>query len=185
MGSGGMIVMDETTCMVDLARYFLHFTQEESCGKCVPCRVGTRQMHDTLVRITQGRGEPDDIARLEDLAGAVKTGSLCGLGQTAPNPVTSTLRYFREEYEAHIQKKQCPALVCREIVSSPCHYICPIDQEASTYIALIAQGKVQGSLRRHPPGQSAAFDLRPGLPPSRARRSAGPARRASPSRSGP
>jgi NADH-quinone oxidoreductase subunit F len=141
MGSGGMIVMDESTCMVDLARYFLHFTQEESCGKCVPCRVGTRQMHDTLVRITQGKAEPDDIARLEDLAGAVKTGSLCGLGQTAPNPVTSTLRYFREEYEAHIHKKQCPALVCREIVSSPCHYICPVDQEASTYIALIAAGK--------------------------------------------
>jgi len=141
MGSGGMIVMDEKTCMVDLARYFLHFTQEESCGKCVPCRVGTRQMHEMLTRITQGHGEPDDISRLEDLAGSVKIGSLCGLGQTSPNPVTSTLRYFREEYEAHIHKKQCPALACREIVSAPCHYICPVDQEASTYIALIAQGR--------------------------------------------
>ena len=85
--------------------------------------------------------KPDDIERLEDLADAVKTGSLCGLGQTAPNPVLTTLRYFRDEYEAHIKHKKCPALVCKEIVSSPCHYICPIDQEASTYIALIAQGR--------------------------------------------
>ncbi len=141
MGSGGMIVMDENTCMVDIARYFLNFTQEESCGKCVPCRVGTRQMHEILLRITQGKGVEGDLRDLEDLAATMKTASLCGLGQTASNPVISTLRYFRDEYEAHIQRKRCPSLVCREIVSSPCHYICPIGQEASTYIALIAWGR--------------------------------------------
>jgi len=141
MGSGGMIVMDENTCMVDIARYFLNFTREESCGKCVPCRVGTRQMHEILLRITQGKGVEEDLRDLEDLAATMKTASLCGLGQTASNPVISTLKYFRDEYEAHIQRKRCPSLVCREIVSSPCHYICPIGQEASTYIALIAWGR--------------------------------------------
>jgi NADH-quinone oxidoreductase subunit F len=141
MGSGGMIVMDQDTCMVDIARYFLNFTREESCGKCVPCRVGTRQMHATLTRITRGEGEEEDFQRLEDLAATMKTASLCGLGQTAANPVISTLRYFRNEYEDHIRKKRCPALVCRELVSSPCHYICPIGQEASTYIALVAWGR--------------------------------------------
>ena len=141
MGSGGMIVMDETTCMVELARYFLNFTREESCGKCVPCRVGTRQMHEILTRITQGKGTEGDLRELEELAGTMKVASLCALGQTASNPVASTLKYFRDEYDAHILKKRCPSLVCREIVSSPCHYICPIGQEASTYIALIAQGR--------------------------------------------
>ncbi len=141
MGSGGMIVMDESTCMVEIARYFLNFTREESCGKCVPCRVGTRQEHEILTRITQGQGTEADIRELEGLAGTMKAASLCALGQTASNPVTSTLKYFPEEYDAHIRKKRCPSLVCREIVSSPCHYICPIGQEASTYIALIAQGK--------------------------------------------
>ncbi|MDH7512533.1 MAG: NADH-quinone oxidoreductase subunit NuoF [Clostridiales bacterium] len=116
MGSGGMIVMDEDTCMVDVARYFLHFTQEESCGKCVPCRVGTRQMHDILTRITRGLGEERDLDQLEELANSVQSASLCGLGQTAPNPVLTTLRYFRPEYEAHIKKKSCPALVCKELL---------------------------------------------------------------------
>lgn len=141
MGSGGMIVMDENTCMVDVARYFLNFTQGESCGKCVPCRVGTRQMVEILTRITQGKGEEEDLEKLEDLAKTVKATSLCGLGQTTPNPVLTTLRYFRDEYEAHIKYKKCPALACKEIISSPCQYVCPIDQEASVYIALIAQGK--------------------------------------------
>ncbi|MGB8951608.1 MAG: NADH-quinone oxidoreductase subunit NuoF [Candidatus Aminicenantales bacterium] len=117
MGSGGMIVMDEETCMVDIARYFLNFTQEESCGKCVPCRVGTRQMFEMLSRITQGKGESGDIQKLEELAQTVKTASLCGLGQTAPNPVLSTLRYFRSEYEAHIKEKACPALVCKDLIA--------------------------------------------------------------------
>lgn len=116
MGSGGMIVMDEDTCMVDVARYFLEFTQEESCGKCVPCRVGTRQLVDILTRITQGKGEELDIEKLQDLAKTVKSGSLCGLGQTAPNPVLTTLRYFKSEYEAHIYQKSCPALVCKDLI---------------------------------------------------------------------
>jgi len=116
MGSGGMIVMDEDTCMVDVARYFLHFTQEESCGKCVPCRVGTRQMHDILTRITRGLGEEKDLDQLEELANSVRSASLCGLGQTAPNPVLTTLRYFRPEYEAHIKEKSCPALVCKDLL---------------------------------------------------------------------
>jgi NADH-quinone oxidoreductase subunit F len=117
MGSGGMIVMDEETCMVDIARYFLNFTQEESCGKCVPCRVGTRQLVEILTRITQGKGEGEDLEHLEELAKTVKTASLCGLGQTAPNPVLTTLRYFRDEYEAHIKEKSCPALVCKDLIS--------------------------------------------------------------------
>lgn len=116
MGSGGMIVMDEATCMVDVARYFLNFTQEESCGKCVPCRVGTRQMVEILNRIVEGRGEEGDLEKLESLAQTVKSASLCGLGQTAPNPVLTTLRYFRDEYEAHIKDKSCPALVCKDLI---------------------------------------------------------------------
>jgi len=116
MGSGGMIVMDEDTCMVELARYFLNFTQEESCGKCVPCRIGTMQMVEILTRITQGQGQEGDIERLEQLARTVKAQALCGLGQTAPNPVVTTLRYFRHEYEAHISQKTCPASVCRALV---------------------------------------------------------------------
>jgi NADH:ubiquinone oxidoreductase subunit F (NADH-binding)/(2Fe-2S) ferredoxin/Pyruvate/2-oxoacid:ferredoxin oxidoreductase delta subunit len=116
MGSGGMIVMDEDTCMVDVARYFLNFTQEESCGKCVPCRVGTRQLVEILTRITQGEGEEGDIKKLNDLGKTVRTGSLCGLGQTAPNPVLTTLRYFQDEYESHIKDKSCPALVCKDLI---------------------------------------------------------------------
>ncbi len=117
MGSGGMIVMDEETCMVDVARYFLRFTQEESCGKCVPCRVGIRQLVTILDRITAGKGRMEDLDELEKLARTVKSGSLCGLGQTAPNPVLTTLRYFREEYAAHIQERSCPALVCKDLIA--------------------------------------------------------------------
>jgi len=116
MGSGGMIVMDEDTCMVDVARYFLDFTQEESCGKCVPCRIGTRQLVDILTRITKGKGEEKDLEKLNDLSKSVKDGSLCGLGQTAPNPVLTTIRYFKHEYEAHIKEKSCPALVCKDLI---------------------------------------------------------------------
>jgi bidirectional [NiFe] hydrogenase diaphorase subunit len=113
MGSGGMIVMDETSCMVDVARYFMEFCMTESCGKCTPCRVGTAQMYNLLVKITEGRASAEDLALLEELCDLVKNTSLCGLGQTAPNPVNSTLRYFRDEYMAHIEKKKCPAGVCR------------------------------------------------------------------------
>lgn len=116
MGSGGMIILDETTCMVDVARYFLDFTQRESCGKCVPCRVGTKQMLDILDNITQGKGKKGDIKHLEQLAHTIKQGSLCGLGQTAPNPVLTTLRYFKYEYEAHINDKECPAKVCKALI---------------------------------------------------------------------
>jgi NADH:ubiquinone oxidoreductase subunit F (NADH-binding)/ferredoxin len=117
MGSGGMIVMDEDTCMVDIALYFLRFTQEESCGKCSPCRIGTRQMAEILARITGGEGSLEDLAKLEALAATVKRGSLCGLGQTAPNPVLSTLRYFRDEYRAHIVDRVCPAGVCKNLIA--------------------------------------------------------------------
>jgi len=122
MGSGGMIVADEDTCMVDLTKYFLTFTQAESCGKCPPCRVGTRQMLGILDRITRGEGKPEDIKQLERIATTVKQGSLCGLGQTAPNPVLTTIRYFRNEYESHINEKRCPALVCKNLIS---FYILP------------------------------------------------------------
>ncbi|GAB4332061.1 MAG: NADH-quinone oxidoreductase subunit NuoF [Calditrichia bacterium] len=116
MGSGGMVVMDDRTCMVDVARFFLNFTQEESCGKCTFCRVGTKRMLEILERITEGKGEPGDIEKLERLAENIKQGSLCGLGQTAPNPVLTTLRYFRHEYEAHIHRKECPAKSCRALI---------------------------------------------------------------------
>ena len=118
MGSGGMIVLDETTCMVDMARHYMHFTQEESCGKCVPCRVGTKQMHDILVGITRGEGKEEDLTRLEELGDSIRVASLCGLGQGAPNPVLSTLRHFRQEYVEHIQHKRCAAGVCKDLAPS-------------------------------------------------------------------
>jgi NADH:ubiquinone oxidoreductase subunit F (NADH-binding)/Pyruvate/2-oxoacid:ferredoxin oxidoreductase delta subunit len=117
MGSGGMVVMDDDTCMVDIARFFLEFVQDESCGKCVPCRIGTKRMVEILTRITQGEGEAEDIEHLKELARMVKNASLCGLGQTAPNPILSTLRYFRDEYEAHIRDKKCPARVCKDLIT--------------------------------------------------------------------
>ena len=112
-----MIVMDEDTCMVDVARYFIDFLTDESCGKCVPCRVGTKRLLETLDRITRGHGRPGDIKKLETLSAGVKATSLCGLGQTAPNPVLSTIRYFREEYETHIRDKKCPAKVCKSLLT--------------------------------------------------------------------
>ena len=117
MGSGGLVVIDEDTCMVDVSKFFLEFTQRESCGKCVPCREGTKQMLLILDKISSGKGRMEDLKILEDLALMVKEMSLCGLGQTAPNPVLTTLRYFREEYEAHIRDKKCPAMVCKALIS--------------------------------------------------------------------
>ena len=117
MGSGGMIVMDEDNCMVDIARFFLDFTVDESCGKCTPCRIGTRRMLEILERIVEGKGEDGDIEKLETLAKNIKATALCGLGQTAPNPVLSTLRYFRDEYEAHIKEKRCPAHHCQALLN--------------------------------------------------------------------
>ncbi|MBQ6914442.1 MAG: 4Fe-4S binding protein, partial [Kiritimatiellae bacterium] len=112
MGSGGMVVMDDSTCMVNMARFFLDFTAKESCGKCVPCRIGTKRLHETLVRITEGRGREGDVELLDELCRGIKDGALCGLGQTAPNPVLTTIRYFRDEYDAHIREKKCPAHEC-------------------------------------------------------------------------
>jgi NADH-quinone oxidoreductase subunit F len=117
MGSGGMIVMDEDTCMVDVARYFIDFLADESCGKCVPCREGLRQMSKILTNITAGKGKAGDLELLEELSEVAKEASLCALGTSAPNPFLSTLRYFREEYEAHIEKKMCPALSCKELIA--------------------------------------------------------------------
>ena len=116
MGSGGLIVMDEDNCMVDIARFFLDFTVDESCGKCTPCRIGTKRMLEILDKIIDGKGELEDLDRLEELAQYIKAGSLCGLGQTAPNPVLSTLRYFRDEYVAHVVDKKCPAGVCKHLL---------------------------------------------------------------------
>jgi len=116
MGSGGMIVMNDQTCMVDMARFFMDFIQDESCGKCTPCREGTRRMLEILEKITHGRGVPEDIELLEELSDMIKNSALCGLGQTGPNPVLSTLHYFRDEYEAHIHEKRCPAKRCAALV---------------------------------------------------------------------
>ena len=138
MGSGGLVVMDETTCMVDVSRFFLNFTRMESCGKCVPCRIGLKVMLDILERITEGRGEATDIATLQDLGLAIKKASLCGLGQTAPNPILSTINYFRDEYEAHINDKRCPSNCCKELLlwqvveekcvkCGACKKACPVD----------------------------------------------------------
>lgn len=138
MGSGGMVVMDESTCMVDIARYFLTFTQIESCGKCAPCRLGTRRLLDILTRITEGKGIEADLQTLEDFAVSVKATSLCGLGQTAPNPILTTLRYFRHEYEAHVRDKKCPAKVCKALLTysieaedckgcTACARVCPVE----------------------------------------------------------
>ena len=117
MGSGGLIVMDEDTCMVDIAKFFLEFTVDESCGKCTPCRVGTRRMLELLTKITDGKADMEDLEKLEALCDYIKENSLCGLGQTAPNPVISTLRYFRDEYIAHIQDKKCPAGACKNLLN--------------------------------------------------------------------
>ncbi len=137
MGSGGLVVMDDKTCMVDVARYFLSFTQKESCGKCTFCRIGTKRMLEILTRITEGKGVPEDLDKLEELAHHVQKTSLCGLGQLAPNPVLTTLKYFREEYEAHIFDKKCPAGVCKSLITiqiitdkctgcTACARVCPV-----------------------------------------------------------
>jgi len=137
MGSGGMIVVDEDNCMVDFARFFLDFTVDESCGKCVPCREGTKRMLEILEKITSGNGEMSDIDDLESLAYSIKDSALCGLGQTAPNPVLSTIKYFREEYEAHVRDKKCPAHMCQDLMQitigddcigcTACKKVCPVD----------------------------------------------------------
>jgi len=143
MGSGGMIVMDENTCMVDVAKYFMNFLKDESCGKCFTCRKGTQRMHEILDDISKGKAAPRHLDLLEELALAVKDTTMCGLGQTAPNPVLSTLRRFRDEYERHVVDKKCDALVCTELVGAPCQAACPLDTEAWRYVALIEKGRYE------------------------------------------
>jgi len=146
MGSGGMVVMDDSNCMVDVARFFLGFTTDESCGKCTPCRMGTKVMLEILNRITRGEGKQGDIEMLLKLGDQIKDASLCGLGKTCSNPVLTTIKYFRNEYEEHIKYKRCNSLVCKEIISSPCQHTCPIGTEVPVYVALIAQGRFKESL---------------------------------------
>jgi len=143
MGSGGMIVMDDSTCMVDLARYFTGFLKDESCGKCTVCREGLANMHRILTDITEGRGKEGDIELLEELGQTMMDASLCALGGAAPNPVLSTIREFRDEYEAHIKYKKCPAAVCARIVFTPCKYSCPLNTDIPTFIGLVAKGRHQ------------------------------------------
>jgi NADH-quinone oxidoreductase subunit F len=143
MGSGGLICMDEDTCMVDVARFFMEFVQDESCGKCVACRLGTKRMLEILERITLGEGQQGDIEKLEKLGEAIKDTALCGLGQTAPNPVLSTIKYFRDEYEEHILDKYCRAGVCSELFISPCENSCPAGVNVPGYIALVAAGRIK------------------------------------------
>jgi len=149
MGSGGLVVMDEDSCMVDVARFFLEFVQEESCGKCVPCRVGTKRMLEILNRICEGRGEEADVERLIDLGEMIKDTSLCGLGQTAPNPVLSTIRHFGQEYIEHIRDKHCRAGVCGALVSAPCSSACPANVDIPGYISLVAEKRYAEALRLH------------------------------------
>jgi len=147
MGSGGMVVMDEDNCMVDIARFFMEFCQEESCGKCTPGREGTKRMLEILTRITKGRGELSDIDTLEELALMVKDSALCGLGQTAPNPVLSTIRYFRHEYEDHILEHRCEAGVCPDLFKAKCINACPLGQEVPGYISLVEEERFEEAIR--------------------------------------
>lgn len=149
MGSGGLIVMDEDSCMVDVARFFLEFVQEESCGKCVPCRVGTKRMLEILNRICEGKGEEADVERLIELGEMIKDTSLCGLGQTAPNPVLSTIRHFGYEYVEHIRDHRCRAGVCPSLVHAPCESACPANVDIPGYIALVAEKRYAEALRLH------------------------------------
>ena len=149
MGSGGLVVMDDTTCMVDLARYFVTFTQNESCGKCAPCRLGTRQMKLILDDICEGRGTEQSIVQLESLGEAISKGSLCGLGQTAPNPVLTTIKYFRDEYLAHVREKRCPAGVCHPLFVATCSNGCPSEVDIPAYLSLVAEGREEEALLNH------------------------------------
>ncbi len=142
MGSGGLIVMNEDTCMVDTARYFMDFIKDESCGKCLPCRVGTKRMLEILEKLTEGRGQESDLEMLEEIAATIRQTAMCGLGQTASNPVLSTIKYFREEYETHIHDKHCNAGVCAELYTAPCQNACPASVNVPGYMALVAAGRL-------------------------------------------
>jgi NADH-quinone oxidoreductase subunit F len=152
MGSGGLIVMDETDCMVDIARFYLHFSQDESCGQCTPCRVGTKRMLEILERITKGEGTMEDLETLEELGEEIKDASLCGLGMAAPNPVLSTLRYFRDEYIAHIRDKKCPAGVCRALLDYA------IDEEKCVSCGICAKACTVNAIRGEQKGRPYFID---------------------------
>lgn len=143
MGSGGMIVMDQSTCMVDVAKYFMNFLKDESCGKCFTCRKGTQRMYEILCDISNGAGTPNHLDLLEELAAVVKDTTMCGLGQTAANPVLSTMRYFRNEYLSHVIDKRCDAFICKDLVGAPCQSACPLETEAWRYVAMIEKGRYE------------------------------------------
>lgn len=147
MGSGGMIVMDDNTCMVDVAKYFMNFLKDESCGKCFTCRKGTQRMYEILDDISQGHGTLEQLQLLEELAQVVKDTTMCGLGQTAANPVFSTLRYFREEYLEHILEKHCSAVVCSGLYKAPCQHACPVEMDIPSYVALIRAGRLDDAYK--------------------------------------
>ena len=149
MGSGGMIVMDEDTCMVELAKFFLQFSTKESCGQCTPCRVGGQKLLDILTRITEGKGKLSDLDMLEDISKVMSEGSLCALGQLTPSPVLTTLRAFRDEFLAHILDKRCPAGTCEELVPAPCRNACPAGVDVPLYVSLIAEGRYDEALTVH------------------------------------
>ncbi|OGV45982.1 MAG: hydrogenase [Lentisphaerae bacterium GWF2_57_35] len=149
MGSGGLIVMDDESCMVDVARFFLEFVQEESCGKCPPCRVGTKRLLEIVTRICEGKGEEGDIEKLIELGTQVKEASLCGLGKTAANPVLSTIRHFRDEYVAHIRDKKCPAGVCSALVRAPCQSACPAGVDVPGFVSLVGEKRYAEALKLH------------------------------------
>ncbi len=149
MGSGGLVIINEDTCMVDLARYFLEFIQDESCGKCTPCRIGTKIMLDLVTKITKGEGTLEDLDALENIAPHIASSSLCGLGQTAPNPVLSTLRYFRHEYLEHIEKKRCRAGSCGDLIHAPCSNACPASVNVPAYLAYGAEDRWEEALTVH------------------------------------
>lgn len=149
MGSGGMIVADETTCMVEFAKYFVRFTVDESCGKCPPCRIGSLRLLEVLERITAGQGKPEDLDTIRHLAEGMQRGSLCGLGQLAPAPVLSALRHFEEEFWAHISEQRCPSASCAKLVRAPCVSACPAGVDVPAYLALVAQGRYAEALAVH------------------------------------
>ena len=149
MGSGGLIIMDEDTCMVDVAKFFMEFCVSESCGKCPPCRVGTAHLHNFLSSITKGEAQLEDLDRMTELCEMMKRMSLCGLGQSAPNPVLSTLHFFRNEYEEHIRDKRCSAGVCQALFTAPCENACPCNVDASGYVQLVAEGRFMDALMLH------------------------------------
>ena len=164
MGSGGMVVMDDTTCMVDFARYFLDFVQKESCGECPPCRLGTRQMLDILQDITEGKGQPEDIDLLLQLARASARARSAVWGRRRPIRCSPRCVTSATSTKPTSSQKRCPAVVCKEIISSPCQHVCPIETQAPVYIGLLADGPIPGGVCRDRRGQPAALGLRPGLP---------------------